>query len=399
MKIAIITEGYYPELSGVTTSLDARVRVLTQLGHRIRIYAPNYAMLSNIYPDFDAYRGQIAPNLTIIPFPSKPHKINYLLDPRPFSFSQITEDIRGFAPDILHVECPARLFLGFLTRPGLKIAAQLHIPKTAIYHTNYLAYLEDYQKEIRWFALPGIENALRKLMVWIYNSYDVTMVPTQETYAYLTKHKIRNLQLGSFYGVDADQFVSKPVEYPWAYRPIKDFRKVLYVGRLTPDKNIVGLLQALDAVRQKQDNVRFIFIGGGPTEKVIRTWGKERNDVLLLGRIAPAEIAPYIAHADVLVTASTKENRPLSILEAMACGLPVVAPASGGIKDEIENGKTGILFPPQDMRALAVAIEQLLGDKSLRAKIGVAAREAILSQTWEKAVREMVAVWEALLRS
>ena len=397
MRIAIITEGYYPEISGVTTSLDARVRKLAELGHEVRIYAPDYTAIANIYPNYKSYIGELFPNVTVIPFPSKPHALEYVRDARPFSCRHVIKDMEAFTPDVIHAECPDRLFTGFLSRPGLRYAKRANIPRTAIYHTNYIAYIEDFKKEMRWLNIPGVEVMLQKLSVWIYNSYDVTMVPTPETEIDLRAYGVKNTRLGYFYGVDTDTFSPRTVACPPAYESMQDYTKILYVGRLTPDKNLDDLLAAFTHIRQKHEKVKFIFIGDGPERDTVKAWSKGHNDTLLLGRIAPEEISPYFIHADILATASAKENRPLTVLEAMACGLPVVAPAAGGIKDQIVDGETGLLAPPYAPQELADAISRLITDERLYQKISANARQAVLSQSWENSANEMLAVWEGLI--
>ncbi len=397
MKIAIVSEGYYPEISGVTTSLDARARKLAELGHEVRIYAPDYAPIAAVYPNYKSYIGELFPNVTIVPFPSRSHAVEYLRDARPFSCRQVAKDMDSFAPDVIHTECPERLFTGFLSRPGVKYAKRANIPRTAIYHTNYIAYIEDFKKEMRWLYIPGIEAMLRKLMIWVYNSYDVTMVPTRETERDLRAYGIKNTRLGCFYGVDIDRFHARAANCPPAYESLQGYTKILYVGRLTPDKNIDDLLIAFSHIRQKHQKVKFIFIGDGLERDRIKAWAEAYDDTLLLGRIAPDKISPYFIHADILATASAKENRPLTILEAMASGIPVVAPAAGGIKDQIVDGETGLLTPPYAPQKLADAISRLLTDEHLYRRIRANARAAVLSQSWENAASEMLAVWEGLI--
>ena len=397
MKIAIISEGYYPELSGVTTSLDARVKKLAELGNEIRIYSPDYSAISNIYPNYASYVGEIFPNVTVVPFPSKDHAVEYVRDPQPFSCKTVAKDIDIFNPDIIHTECPDRLFTGFLSRPGIKYAKQANIPKTAIYHTNYIAYIEDFKKEMLWLNFPGIESILRKMLVWVYNSYDVTMVPTEETRKSLTGHGIKNTHLGYFNGVDTDTFNPNIADYPSEYEDFRDFTKILYVGRLTPDKNLDDLLNAFAYIRKMHQKVKFIFIGDGPERDTIKAWSDAHNDTLLLGRIPPDKISPYFVHADILATASAKENRPLTILEAMASGIPVVAPAAGGIKDQIIDGETGLLTPPYAPQELANSISRLITDDDLYERISRNARDAVLSQSWSNSANEMLAVWKGLI--
>jgi len=390
MRIAILTEGYLPELSGVTTSLQRRLQCLSAAGHAVRVYAPDYAPLAKLYPDHRAHVGRVFDNVEVVPFESVPYYVDYTRDPRPFSFGRVARDLEAFAPDVVHAECPERLFMGFLARPGVDFARRRGVPATAFYHTNYLAYAEDYKDTVRWLGLPGVTRALRGVMVWVYNSFDVTMVPSPVTAAYVAGEGVRNVRCDRFLGIDVARFT------PAAERPPGPVR-LLYVGRLTADKQIDVLLRAFTALRA-DGRFSFTFIGGGPEETSVRAWAGGRPDVRVVGRVAPDVIADHYRDADLFVTASTRENHPLTVLEAMASGLPVVAPAAGGMTAMIDDGRDGALVAPGDAAALARAVTRLADDPDVLAKAGRAARERALGASWEAATQNMVRVWEGLRR-
>jgi glycosyltransferase involved in cell wall biosynthesis len=109
-------------------------------------------------------------------------------------------------------------------------------------------------------------------------------------------------------------------------------------------------------------------------------------------------VGPCYRDADVFVTASTRENHPLTVLEAMASGLPVVAPAAGGMPAMIDDGRDGSLVPPDDAAALARAVSRLADDPAALARMGHAARDRALGATWEAATQNMINVWEGLRR-
>ncbi len=390
MRIAILTEGYLPELSGVTTSLQRRLQCLSAAGHAVRVYAPDYAPLAKLYPDHRAHVGRVFDNVDVVPFESVPYYVDYTRDPRPFSFGRVARDLEAFAPDVVHAECPERLFMGFLARPGVGFARRRGVPATAFYHTNYLAYAEDYKDTVRWLGLPGVTRALRGVMVWVYNSFDVTMVPSPVTAAYVAGEGVRNVRCDRFLGIDVARFT------PTAERPPGPVR-LLYVGRLTADKQIDVLLRAFTALRA-DGRFTFTFIGGGPEETSVRAWAGGRPDVRVVGRVAPDAIADHYRDADLFVTASTRENHPLTVLEAMASGLPVVAPAAGGMTAMIDDGRDGALVAPGDAAALARAVTRLADDPGVLVKTGRAARERALGASWEAATENMVRVWEGLRR-
>jgi glycosyltransferase involved in cell wall biosynthesis len=148
--------------------------------------------------------------------------------------------------------------------------------------------------------------------------------------------------------------------------------RLVTVGRLQAPKDPLTLLRALSELRRP---VETVIVGDGPDrprveserrrlglESVVRLVG-ERNDV-----------GELLAAADLFVLSTRSEGLPLSVLEAMAAGLPVVASSVGGVPELVVEGKTGLLVPPGDPHALAAAIGRLLDDEALRRQLGAAGR-------------------------
>ena len=394
MRIVIITEGYYPELSGVTISLHQRLKQLVKLGHHVQVYVPDYSPLKDLYPDYQNYLGEILPGVTVIPFPSKPYYLTYLRDPKPFSFKTLNKTIMEFKPDVIHVECPERLFMGFLTRPGIKLAKQLKIPVTAFYHTNYLACIEDYRSQILFLKIPGIERLLKKILIWVFNSYLLTMVPSKITEDYLKALGIRNTYQDLFLGVDINNY-RHPPHLPSSQ---KARIKIAYIGRLTPEKQVDTLLQIFEAVRLRVDDCEFFFVGGGQELDKVRKWASQFNDTEVIGWVPNQKIASYYWNTDIFVTASPKETYGLTVLEAMASGIPVVGPKAGGVSELVINNETGFLVQEDNVSDYVEAIVKLVKDPVLRYKMSVNALKAINNRTWEKGSQRMVNVWKSLTK-
>jgi len=153
---------------------------------------------------------------------------------------------------------------------------------------------------------------------------------------------------------------------------------VLFVGLLVQVK---GLDHLLDALRQLTDlPVRCVLVGDGPLREHLgnraRTEGLGER-VQFAGQCSAATIPAWMAAADILVLPSLSEGRPNVVLEAHACGLPVVATNVGGTPELLEDGVNGLLVPVGDSDALAGALRRLATDHDLRLRLGVAARERI----------------------
>jgi len=134
---------------------------------------------------------------------------------------------------------------------------------------------------------------------------------------------------------------------------------VLYVGRLSAEK---GVLELVEACR----GLPLVVVGDGPLRS--RVPGA-------VGFVPPGELGPWYERAAVVAAPSRREGYGVAVREAMAWGRPVVASAVGGLLDAVDDGVTGLRVPPGHVAALRAALERLLGDAELRARLGAAARE------------------------
>jgi glycosyltransferase involved in cell wall biosynthesis len=155
---------------------------------------------------------------------------------------------------------------------------------------------------------------------------------------------------------------------------------VLYVGRLSPEKNI-------DVIAEATAGLPRIVAGDGPDRHLLPD---------TIGFVGPEEVSQLYGRAAVVVVASSAEGLPNVVLEAMAHGRTVVATPVGGIPTVIEDGKTGLLVPVRDAAALRAAIERALGDRELRQRLGEAARKRVEGYcSWERVTDATLAVYAA----
>ena len=156
---------------------------------------------------------------------------------------------------------------------------------------------------------------------------------------------------------------------------------VLYVGRLSVEKGVLELAEAAAGLPLR-------VVGDGPL----------RAQVPSEGFVAPDELGPWFERAAVVAAPSRREGYGVAAREAMAWGRPVVASAVGGLLDAVEDGVTGLLVPPGDVGSLRTALERLLGDAELRARLGAAARDkAQLEFSFAVATDALLAVYEEAL--
>ncbi len=179
---------------------------------------------------------------------------------------------------------------------------------------------------------------------------------------------------------------------------------VLYTGRLETRKGLVDLIESARYVCQKHENVKFVLVGKGTIEGMLRTMTSKldlEQNILFAGHISDrSRLIRYIQYAMVYVLPSYYEGLPTSLLEAMACGLPSIATNVEGNSEVISDGETGLLVPPRNPKSLAEAILKLLDDIELRHKIGANARKHITNNyDWKLVVDRIEAIYSAVTGS
>lgn len=197
-------------------------------------------------------------------------------------------------------------------------------------------------------------------------------------------------------GVDLDLFGPPPGARP--PEPII----VLSVGRFAPQKNNAGLLRAAAEVARKVSRpFRLELVGDGPEGETLRSL------VAALGLTERVAFLPWqprerlverYRHAHILVLASYEEGMPNVVLEAMACGLPILGTRIGGTEELVTDGDNGLLVPPGDGSALAGALAALVEDDGLRARLGARSRERARSCGWDAVARAYLALLERAVR-
>lgn len=212
-------------------------------------------------------------------------------------------------------------------------------------------------------------------------------------------------------GVDLELFTPLPRAAARAELGIAgDAQVVLFVGRIDPIKGIDTLIDAAAVVAGRSAHVEmptFVIVGGdldddgkpiGPLADVAGAIaGRGLGAHVLLPGSQPQDRLPlFYAAADVVAVPSRYESFGLVAVEALACGVPVVASRAGGLRFTIEEGVTGLLVKPQAPEALAAGIETILGDSSLRSAMAAAARPSVARYDWSEVASQVMHVYQRL---
>ncbi len=359
MKIALFTETFLPKIDGIVTRLKYTVEYLVKLGHEVLVFCPDGGLTEHAGAKIFGVSG--------FPLPLYPEL--KLALPRPSIGSALEE----FAPDVIHVVNPAVLGLA-----GLFYAKAMKIPLMASYHTHLPKYLHHY-------GLGFLEGTMWELIKTAHNNAALNLCTSTAMIDELREHGVQRLDLWQR-GVDTVQFHPKFQNRVMRERLSQghpDAPLLLYVGRLSAEKEIQRILPVLEAI----PNSRLALVGDGPYRSELeRLFASSHTN--FVGYLRGDDLAAAFASSDAFLFTSRTETLGLVLLEAMAAGCPVVAANSGGIPDIVTNGRNGFLFVPEDERGLITATEHLLA----QTQGGALRREARLEAerwSWEAATRQL----------
>jgi glycosyltransferase involved in cell wall biosynthesis len=412
MKIAIITSGFLPVVDGVTVSGLYRLQKLSQWGHQVVLFCPDYSSLEHFYLNWRDYTGNILPGVKVVNLDSTTFmEIDFERNVSRNSYKTVLQELEKFQPEIIHVDEPERLFVGFWRIPGIDYAKKANIPCVGFFRTNFLEYLDDYAS----FPVGGITIPLpargmavvkflfKKFLCGVYNAYDVTLIHNTVTHQKLIEIGIQNTLYENLNGFDSAKFnpnlrEENFFEKNYGLLDLDRKIKLIFLGRLTPDKGWNFTINAFPKILQQinPENLALIIVGDGQMRDEIASQLKSLlPHTHLFGRVSPNEIPGILANSDIYVTTSEKENRALTIIEALASGLPILAPRAGGIPQDVRDGWNGFLFAPQNVEDFANKLKILGENPLLRQQMGARGREYIeQNNSWDRTVQNLIRIWE-----
>ncbi|WP_435644041.1 glycosyltransferase family 4 protein [Streptomyces sp. H49] len=351
MRVVIVTESFPPDVNGVAHCALQTARHLVDRGHHPLVVAPAPAPGSG--PDTDAPCPVV--RVPSLPLPGYP-QVRVALPSRRPAAALVTH-----RPDMVHLAGP--FVLGVR---GMAAAARLGLPAVAVYQTDLAGYARTYMG-------AGEAAAWRRIRS-VHAAADRTLAPSTAALRDLEEHGVPRVRLWPR-GVDTVRF--RPDRRDEALRrelaPNGELI-VGYVGRLAPEKH-VELLAGVCGL----DGVRLVVVGDGPSREQL---AEALPGAVFLGRRTGDDLARIFASLDLFTHTGPLETFCQTVQEAMASGVPVVAPATGGPLDLVDHGRTGLLVPPRDADAVRGAVRALAADPARRAAFGTAARARVEGRTW-----------------
>ncbi|NEU80612.1 glycosyltransferase [Nostoc sp. UIC 10630] len=390
LRIAIFTALYAPFMSGVSMGVHQRVRWLLQQGHEVFLIHPGvnylYPKEVRVRPMLRLEEVQSFSNFYSYAYPSKPMIFyNSLPEPLHYRYWSDTKLLLNFQPDIVVVEeAPGMigyysLFLqGYGRLIGIEYTKRTGTPIISIFHTDIVAYIRYYIGE---WAFRFIRPIIPILIKQLSEAYDVNYFSSQEQ---LTKYKLlaaKRLEYLPYQGIDCEKFHPRNI----CYDPIPDDQRptLLFVGRISAEKNVKQLLDAFVLIAAKIPDVHLVIVGSGPQDKEIRRRAKKfESGITVWGESHGTELLGWFARADVFVNASVTENFCTTTNEALASGTPVVAVLAPSTSEQISSGRNGFLVEPNNPKDFAMKVIAILENPALKEEMSRQARLYIQKFDW-----------------
>ncbi|MQA08268.1 MAG: glycosyltransferase [Pseudonocardiaceae bacterium] len=367
VRVAIVTESFLPQVNGVSNSVLRVVEHLTGAGHAVLVVAPGTGPAD--------YHGAEVIRVPAVDLPV----VNSL--PIGLPTRKLTTALADFAPDVVHLASPFVVGAG-----GLRAARQLGVPTVAVYQTDVAGFASSY----------GLGIGYRAAWRWtsrLHARADRTLAPSSSAAAALAEHGVpRVYRWGR--GVDVHRFHHEHRDRVLRAELAPGGQLLVgYVGRLAAEKQLERLV-ALNG----QPGVRLVLTGDGPQRDRL---AERLPGAVFLGPRYGADLARVYASLDVFVHTGSHETFCQTVQEAMASGIPVLAPDSGGPRDLVEDGETGYLLPAGEPDFGAALVDRVarLADPALRTRLGRAGRNAVAARSWPAICTELVEHYRAVMRA
>jgi phosphatidylinositol alpha-mannosyltransferase len=367
MKIAMVSQSYYPSLGGVTEHVHYLSEALRRLGHRVTIITAGPGTNGE-----DGRAGTIRIGRNAL-FPINGAFVNVTVGLR--LRRRLRDVFRHCDFDIIHIHSPLEPTLPLA---AVMAAQAIECPVVGTFHMSARvspAY-EVFSDALRNYALRldariAVSQAARRFAMRYFPG-DYKVVPN---------------------GVACERFAAPT-------RPVREIADgtitILFVGRLDMRKRAPSLISAFKMLRREQPDCRLVIVGKGFMEPACRAaaYPLTGRDIVFKGRVSPADLPSCYSSSDIFCSVpGGSESFGIVLLEAMAAGVPVVATGIEGYREIVADGIDGILVRPGDTAGLARALARLVRDGGLRARMGQLGRQKAALFDWSRIARRIADIY------
>jgi glycosyltransferase involved in cell wall biosynthesis len=368
LRVALFSGNYNYVRDGANQALNRLVGYLLRQGVQVRVYSPT---VKN--PAFEP-----TGDLVSIPAIPIPGRAEYRL---PIALpARVKRDLKEFNPNIIHVSSP-----DIVGHRAVTWARKNKIAAVASVHTRFETYLA-------YYHLQAFEPDVRSILRRFYRRCEVVMAPAESTASILRAQRMnRDIAIWAR-GVDRDQFNPERRDLDWrrALGFTDEEMVIAFLGRLVMEKGLDVFADAILSLIDRGVRHRVLVIGDGPA----RQWFEQQlPDAVFTGQLTGDELARAVASSDVLLNPSVTEAFGNVTLEAMACGLPVIAAEATGATNLVRQGTTGTLVEGAEPEEFADALQAYATDPEMRECHGKAGLAVARTMDWDTINSAVVRVY------
>ena len=391
MKIVIASDIYYPMTNGVAVFSRNLAMGLVKRGHEVMVICPSFN--GKYHVDYD--NGVKTVHLTSAKFPFYPDQINEVPERKEFlgmsmprlaykngiwwstkPYSEIKKVLKKFKPDVIHLQ----------TAETIAIAIMRYVRKNDVpLVTTGHAYPDNVTGQFKFLkpVKKPVDAAVRTYMASFLKHSEYATMPTEMAIGDLVPKNRKRFKVSVealSNGVDLTEY--KPgeprIDIVRKYRIDLKIPRIIYVGRVDPEKSIDKVIEAFGLAVKRLPKVELLIVGDGiakpELEKIVKEKGLDER-VRFLGRVMPPDLYEIYRTGTVFATASKTETQGIVLIEAAATGLPLIAVDAGAVRELCQDKKNGILCEPDNIKQIANAMVTILTDKITREQYSIGSLE------------------------
>jgi 1,2-diacylglycerol 3-alpha-glucosyltransferase len=385
MKIAIFSDTFPPQINGVSYFVYRSAKSLAANGHSVTVFT----VTKNFKDPLQSEQN----NFKVVNLPSVPAMV-YKGERFTIPTGASVIKLRKFNPDVIHAHTP--FAMGW---EAVWCAKMLKKPLVGTHHTFYDHYLKHAKMEYDW-----AKKFSWKCTVAFYNRFNLILSPTQSLADALIKTGLKKPVEIVPNSINTDLF--RPVtDQPAKIAFKKHFnipgKSIVYMGRVSYEKSIDQVVKAFALMLKKSPELKLMIIGDGPEKEKLKKLADRigaLDNIIFTGFLHREKLVEALQANDLYLTASKSENMPLSVLEAMATGLPIVTVKEKGLGEIVKENINGFFAQTDDPQDIAEKSLKLLSDNNLLKEFSENSRNLALEYSKDKVTAKLEEAYNKVIK-